>query len=138
MPHCSEPSCGIEASLRCSKCKSVYYCSELHQRQHWKVHKLCCGKTPSGDRSQQEVPSSSHQKSGTSTNSSPENTASTISSPSSIEQRSCRCMFCGETLILSSEDEAVDHMRVCPALQEQLQSKDQFTVPSMIKEKMKK
>jgi hypothetical protein len=47
-------------------------------------------------------------------------------------------MFCGENLILSSEDEAVDHMRVCPALQEQLQSKDQFTVPSMIKEKMKK
>jgi hypothetical protein len=46
-------------------------------------------------------------------------------------------MFCGEVLILSSEEEAVNHMRVCPALQEQLESKAQFTVPSMIQEKMK-
>lgn len=141
MPLCSEPSCGSEASLRCSKCKSVYYCSESHQRQHWKVHKLCCGKAPTEDHSiQSEVPSSSLQKSSTSTHSPPptNSSGSTLSSTTPTEQRSCRCMFCGENLILSSEDEAVDHMRVCPALQEQLQSKDQFTVPSMIKEKMKK
>lgn len=46
-------------------------------------------------------------------------------------------MFCGEQLDLASEDEAVEHMRVCVALQEQLASKDQFTVPSVVKEKMK-
>ena len=45
-------------------------------------------------------------------------------------------MFCGEELVLKSEDEAVMHMTVCPALQEQLASKDQFTVPSMLKGKM--
>eukprot|EP01031_Cornospumella_fuschlensis_P034025 gene34025-41181_t len=50
----------------------------------------------------------------------------------------CRCMFCGEQQLLASEEEAVEHMRVCPALQEQLQSKEQFTVPSMVREKMKK
>lgn len=47
-------------------------------------------------------------------------------------------MFCGDELVLGSEEEAIDHMRVCPALQEQLQSKDQFTVPTMIKERMNK
>eukprot|EP01033_Poteriospumella_lacustris_P024738 gene24738-gene21409 len=135
MPHCSEPSCGSEASLRCSKCKSVYYCSESHQRQHWKVHKLCCGKALTEDHSSQsEVPSSSHQWSGALTDNPPNSSGGSPLAPStSTEQRSCRCMFCGENLILSSEDEAVDHMRVCPALQEQLLSKDQFTVPSMIK-----
>lgn len=47
-------------------------------------------------------------------------------------------MFCGEQLTLGSEDEAVEHMRVCVALQEQLASKDQFTLPTVVKEKMKK
>jgi hypothetical protein len=52
------------------------------------------------------------------------------------ERRQCRCMFCGQQLDLGSEEEAVDHMRVCVALQEQLSSKEQFTVPSMLREKM--
>ena len=50
------------------------------------------------------------------------------------EKRTSRCMFCGEELILASEDDAVNHMRVCPALQEQLASKDQFTIPTMLRE----
>lgn len=54
-----------------------------------------------------------------------------------VESRHCRCMFCGEQLKLSSENEAVEHMRVCVALQEQLASKEQFTVPSAVKAKMK-
>lgn len=36
-----------ENLLRCSRCKSVYYCSKDHQRQDWKKHKLEC---PSGKR----------------------------------------------------------------------------------------
>jgi hypothetical protein len=47
-------------------------------------------------------------------------------------------MFCGETLILASEDEAILHMKVCPALQEQLNSPDQFTVPKCIQKDSKK
>jgi hypothetical protein len=45
-------------------------------------------------------------------------------------------MFCGEQVQMRSEEEAVDHMRQCPALQEQLASKDQFTIPSMLKDKV--
>jgi tetratricopeptide (TPR) repeat protein len=33
------------------------------------------------------------------------------------DKRHCRCMFCGELLLLASEDEAIEHMRVCPAMQ---------------------
>jgi hypothetical protein len=47
-------------------------------------------------------------------------------------KRCSRCMFCGEQLVLSSEDDAVNHMKECPALQEQLESKDQFTIPTML------
>ena len=41
-------------------------------------------------------------------------------------------MFCGEELEVSSEDEAVQHLETCPALQEQLNSSDQFTIPTML------
>ena len=26
----------------CSRCKTVYYCSVEHQKQHWKTHKRIC------------------------------------------------------------------------------------------------
>jgi hypothetical protein len=26
----------------CQKCRSVYYCGRIHQKQHWKTHKLNC------------------------------------------------------------------------------------------------
>lgn len=54
------------------------------------------------------------------------------------EVRECRCMFCGDILVLKSEEEAIGHMRVCVALQEQLSSPDQFTIPKSIQEKAKK
>lgn len=47
-------------------------------------------------------------------------------------------MFCGENMVLSNEEEAVDHMKVCPALQEQLTSTDQFTIPKSIQSKMER
>jgi len=34
--------CMCECTARCSKCKSVYYCSPQHQRQDWREHKLVC------------------------------------------------------------------------------------------------
>ena len=51
------------------------------------------------------------------------------------DPRQCRCMFCGETLLLHSEGHAIEHMRECPALQEQLNSPEQFTIPKAIQEK---
>jgi hypothetical protein len=53
------------------------------------------------------------------------------------EKKTVRCMFCGDQLVLGSEEEAVDHMRTCVALQEQLNSKDQFTIPKKIREEKK-
>ena len=29
--------------LRCSKCRSVYYCTKEHQQTDWKTHKTVCG-----------------------------------------------------------------------------------------------
>lgn len=29
---------------RCSRCKSVYYCSQVHQQVDWRVHKIECKK----------------------------------------------------------------------------------------------
>lgn len=35
--------CTVEAKLKCTACKTTFYCGAQHQRQHWKLHKpLCC------------------------------------------------------------------------------------------------
>ena len=39
-------------------------------------------------------------------------------------------------MLLANEEEAIAHMGVCPALQEQFASKDQFTIPKGVKAKM--
>lgn len=149
---CGMQSCNMPASKRCSRCKTTFYCSIEHQKEDWAVHKLNCPKISadttannSGTTKQNnnnlstEFPSSSSRKK---TNNVSGNDAtsegSQNSNTDSIEQRSCRCMFCGENLILANETEAVDHMRVCPALQEQLASKDQFTIPSVLQDKIDK
>ena len=48
--------------------------------------------------------------------------------------KECRCMFCGETKVYNSEEEAIRHMEVCTMLQEQLDdSESQFTLPKDLK-----
>ncbi|CAH8585421.1 unnamed protein product [Schistosoma turkestanicum] len=37
------PICGCKADKTCSKCKSTFYCSKMHQVLDWKRHKLECG-----------------------------------------------------------------------------------------------
>ncbi|XP_048844107.1 egl nine homolog 1-like [Brienomyrus brachyistius] len=35
--------CGrMENLLKCARCRSSFYCSKEHQKQHWKKHKLVC------------------------------------------------------------------------------------------------
>ena len=38
------PACGLPASLRCSGCRAVYYCSEQCQRRAWAEHRRPCKK----------------------------------------------------------------------------------------------
>lgn len=44
---CALATCAIETNLKvCARCKTVAYCSEAHQRQHWKYeHKKRCFET---------------------------------------------------------------------------------------------
>jgi pre-rRNA-processing protein TSR4 len=39
--------CGCRAPHICSNCKSAHYCSREHQKSHWRLHKLTCGKSDS-------------------------------------------------------------------------------------------
>ncbi|XP_007538424.2 egl nine homolog 1 [Erinaceus europaeus] len=54
--------CGkMENLLRCSRCRSSFYCSKEHQRQDWKKHKLVCQGnegTPGHGASQHQQPGS--------------------------------------------------------------------------------
>jgi hypothetical protein len=115
--------CGVVATQICSKCKTVAYCSVEHQRLHWSTHKKNCKKKHNEAKVSDDPWSSSGGANSTS---------ESQTNPEKIT-KSCRCMFCGEELLLSSEDEAVQHMEVCPALQEQLNDTRQFTLPESIR-----
>jgi MYND finger len=128
---CGHPDCDKHANLRCSRCKLVYYCSAEHQKSHWTIHKSLCRPHSQNNSGASKVPSALIEN--------PAKAIASLSAPSSSssgEKRVSRCMFCGEELNLSSEDEAVKHMEVCDALQEQLNSKDQFTIPSRLRSKI--
>jgi hypothetical protein len=119
---CAVKNCAEFGKYRCGQCRIVFYCSHVHQKEHWPMHKTECKKA-------RLSASGSLSASGQVNNKITGEVG---------EQRMCRCMFCGLELRLKSEEEAIQHMEVCPALQEQLSSKDQFTVPSVVKEQMKK
>ena len=108
--------------LRCGRCKVVFYCCQGHQKDDWEIHKKVCRPPVTSASSVKveedvlapEEPSIDHTKATT---------------EAAGEVRTCRCMFCGELNEYRSEEEAVDHMRTCPALQEQLDSPAQFHLP---------
>jgi len=39
---CKKKSSKLASMKRCTRCKSVYYCSQEHQKQNWKKHKKLC------------------------------------------------------------------------------------------------
>lgn len=119
MKGCNLPGCQIQANSRCSRCQIAYYCSSEHQKIDWKNgHKIECNTF-------QPIPSVS---------------APVVNEDSSNsgESRECRCMFCGLKMVLSSEEKAIDHMKVCPNLQQQISSEEQFVLPSKLNELLSK
>ncbi|XP_018606495.2 egl nine homolog 1-like isoform X2 [Scleropages formosus] len=47
--------CGkMENLLKCGRCRSSFYCSKEHQKQHWKKHKLVCKEADRTDNQQQQ------------------------------------------------------------------------------------
>jgi hypothetical protein len=115
---CCVDGCVLVGKYRCSACHDACYCSEDHQKLHWRRHKSQCRRKTSDKEEQLIQQQDVH------------------SCAPVVEKRECRCMFCGENMILASEEEAVQHMAVCPCLQEQLQSKEPITVPSVLRKKM--
>ena len=114
--------CGIESRNICSRCKSVSYCGVEHQKEHWKIHKIDCKKLKY-----------LHEKSLESKEIE-EKSIKEEEETKEIVRKSCRCMFCGSELVISSEEEAIKHMEVCPALQEQLNDvTNQFTLPESMR-----
>ena len=128
---CAVETCKEIGKFRCSQCQCTYYCTGDHQRIHWKAHKSSCKKS-------QDIKGPSKTEAKTNTDSKVEIQESSTDEKEGTERRICRCMFCGEELILASEDEAITHMTVCPALQEQLQAKEDIHIPSMVREKMQR
>jgi hypothetical protein len=133
---CALPGCDALAPNRCARCREVHYCSADHQKQHWKVHKHTC--TAKKEDSKTSVQSATAQATKTTTttkekmsSANPRDNENPTSSDE--EKRVCRCMFCGQELVFRSEEEAIDHMRDCPALQEQLNSEEQFTLPKSMR-----
>lgn len=47
--------CGkMENLLKCGRCRSSFYCSKEHQKQHWKKHKLICKEADKAQLPKQE------------------------------------------------------------------------------------
>ncbi len=123
---CQHAGCNQLSQLRCSGCRLVFYCSQEHQKIDWKRHKVVCKL----NRKTEIIETIDLTTCATNSQQPLEQKAA------DIQKRECRCMFCGESLMLESEEEAMNHMMECCALQEQLASKDQFTIPSMFKERI--
>ncbi len=129
---CGNIGCENKSNFVCSNCHLVYYCSKEHQKLDWKRHKLNCKEIKNKEESLDSNRSNIDVNSSVGNN---DNNAKASENKNELEVRQCRCMFCGETHVFHSEEEAVGHLRVCVALNEQLSSPDQFTVPQSILKK---
>lgn len=160
---CVYDNCSNEGKFQCSRCKKSFYCCQDHQKYHWKIHKIHCKNmitlTPSNGNNdicinsncnsnrsngndniivdEKKINNNYNQKNDNNSNVSKDCNIDNVKDAIDDDKRICRCMFCGEEMLLDSEDEAIKHMNICIALQEQLSSSQQFTIPTTIQNKMK-
>lgn len=56
----------MENLLKCSRCRTSFYCSKEHQKQHWKKHKLICKEVDKAQlprqKPEQTPPSGNHRE----------------------------------------------------------------------------
>ncbi|CAJ1067676.1 egl nine homolog 1 [Xyrichtys novacula] len=70
--------CGrMENLLKCGRCRSSFYCSKEHQKQHWKEHKLICKEA---DKAQHQKHKQPEQAAPSTDNKAPEKPRGKISS----------------------------------------------------------
>ena len=50
------------AGNKCSSCRLVYYCSQEHQREHWKYHKESCAVWTKNRLAKEKVERKLHKK----------------------------------------------------------------------------
>lgn len=119
-PKCGVLGCSVAAKLRCSRCKNQHYCSPEHQKSDWSAHKRLCKSQKEKDKEKEKEKVRPPKV--------PENGGD-------AGARQSRCFFCGENIVMKDEYDAQLHMQECPALQEQLNSSDQFTIPKALRDK---
>lgn len=131
---CGVENCKQPAPFRCSRCQISWYCSVEHQKLDWKKHKKLCSQG-SYQAIRQEPALQTQLTDAVKPHSTDAVNTDKGSNCASVSSRLCRCMFCGEELLLESETAAVEHMEVCSCLQEQLgKPQEQFTIPSKLRE----
>ena len=52
---CAHAGCDLDDVLRCSRCRSVGYCSKGHQKADWRGHKSFCGKEEDGKENEADA-----------------------------------------------------------------------------------
>ena len=85
---CGVDSCTQPGTKRCAACNSVSYCSQDHQRQHWKEHKKVCAEMKQTAASVSSASPSSAAASSKSASSDLASASSLLSSSSSSSSSS--------------------------------------------------
>jgi tetratricopeptide (TPR) repeat protein len=117
-PHgkCANPDCQENGTLKCSKCSSVYYCSQACQKKHWSVHKTQCKlATDSSPKPASPAPSATSDSPATSSSS------SAVSEPhaalQTLKQEIQRYFAIGDfDTAIRKSDEALALCKVLPAV----------------------
>ncbi|KAH8918697.1 hypothetical protein BT69DRAFT_388644 [Atractiella rhizophila] len=110
---CNLPSCDRTGSLRCSRCKTAFYCSGEHQKTAWPTHKAECkpaapAPAPTATASTNDTisPATGNAGSDSSKHMAPGFLSRTFASDSSSYNVTCIRSFCDSKRILPEWNKA--------------------------------